>query len=145
MKNFLALTLAASLTVNTAFAQSAPQPQMDVTVIHQNTAETAEHIIVPALAILMVLLVLTAANDGGMMSYAHAASDERLKEDIVRIGTTEAGFGIYEWSYIGSDQRFRGVMAQEVMQYRPDAVTPMLGGYLAVNYDALGLTMELVD
>ncbi len=145
MKNVLALTLATSLTISTAFAQNAPQPEMDVTVIHQNTAESAEQIFVPVLALLMVILVLSASNDGGMMSYAHAASDERLKEDIVRVGTAEAGFGIYEWSYIGSDQRFRGVLAHEVMQYRPDAIAPMIGGYLAVDYDALGLTMEMVD
>lgn len=49
-------------------------------------------------------------------------SDERLKENVRRIGTTEAGYGIYEFNYKGDDRRYRGVIAQEVRQYRPDLV-----------------------
>jgi hypothetical protein len=35
----------------------------------------------------------------------------------------------------------RGVMAQEVMQTRPDAVSTHPLGFYMVNYDALGLEM----
>jgi hypothetical protein len=49
-------------------------------------------------------------------------SDERLKENVKRIGTTEAGYGVYEFNYKGDNRRYRGVVAQEVRQYRPDLV-----------------------
>ena len=41
-------------------------------------------------------------------------SDERLKRDIVPVGI-ENGFNTYEFRYIWGTQRYKGVMAQEVM------------------------------
>jgi len=49
-------------------------------------------------------------------------SDERLKENVHRIGTSDAGYGIYEFNYKGDTRRYRGVIAQEVRQYRPNLV-----------------------
>ncbi|PCJ97834.1 MAG: hypothetical protein COA45_09100 [Zetaproteobacteria bacterium] len=70
-------------------------------------------------------------------------SDVRLKENIILIGE-ELGHNIYEFDYLDGSGRFRGVMAQEVMESRPDAVTRHSNGYLAVNYDKLGLRMVRV-
>ena len=53
------------------------------------------------------------------------------------------GFNLYEFNYLGSDNRYKGVMAQEVMKQRPDAVDSR-DGILRVNYDAIGLQLEAV-
>lgn len=72
---------------------------------------------------------------------AYAASDRRLKENIDPAGERN-GFNLYKFNYKDlPDQKFIGVMAQEVQESRPDAVHE-IDGYLAVDYDALGLKME---
>ena len=45
---------------------------------------------------------------GGMMS------DIRVKHDIALIGHLDNGLGFYRFSYIGENQAYVGVMAQEV-------------------------------
>ena len=53
---------------------------------------------------------------------------------------------LYEFNYIDiPGRRFRGVMADEVQKLRPDAVTMMESGFMAVDYGALGLEMTQVD
>ncbi len=69
-------------------------------------------------------------------------SDFRLKENINHVGEKN-GFNLYDFNYIGNPVRYRGVMAQEVADVRPDAVTE-IGGFLAVNYGAIGLEMVRV-
>jgi len=60
-------------------------------------------------------------------------SDERLKEDIDKIGELVDGQPVYRYRYIG-DNVFRiGLMAQDVEKTNPDAVTEV-GGYKAVDY-----------
>jgi hypothetical protein len=50
------------------------------------------------------------------------------------------GIGIYRFRYKGSDHTtYVGVMAQEVENITPDAVSRDRDGYLRVNYDRLGL------
>ena len=65
-----------------------------------------------------------------------AASDIRLKKNIKRIGTHALGIGIYAYDYIW-DKSAIGVMAQEVLKVKPEAVIIMPNGYYAVNYGAL--------
>ena len=72
---------------------------------------------------------------GSALPYAAAISDRRLKSNIVRIGEHPLGIGIYEYDIFGS--RERGVMAQEVLEVRPEAVIHLPSGYMAVNYGAL--------
>lgn len=76
---------------------------------------------------------------GSALRYAPAAitaiSDRRLKSNIVRIGEHPLGIGIYEYDIFGN--RERGVMAQEVLEVRPEAVIHLPSGYMAVNYGAL--------
>lgn len=62
-------------------------------------------------------------------------SDERLKSNIHRIATHPIGIGIYEYDIFGRHEI--GVMAQEVLKVKPEAVVMMPNGYLAVNYGAL--------
>lgn len=63
------------------------------------------------------------------------ASDRRLKSNIVRVGEHPLGIGVYEYDIGG--QRQRGVMAQEVMEVKPEAVLQHPAGYLMVNYGML--------
>jgi hypothetical protein len=64
-------------------------------------------------------------------------SDRRLKRNIVRTGTHPLGIGLYEFSYIGRTARHTGVMAQEVLTVRPEAVIIGPGGFYRVDYGAI--------
>jgi hypothetical protein len=80
----------------------------------------------------------------GSLGSLFMPSDRRLKKDIVPAGEKN-GFNLYEFSYLDSPTRFRGVMADEVATVRPDAIHVRDDGMMMVNYAALGLTMETVD
>lgn len=68
---------------------------------------------------------------------AVAMSDVRFKENITYTGKeTKDGIPIVEFNYINSDQRYRGVIAQDAEEKRPDAVTE-INGYKYVYYGAL--------
>ena len=78
---------------------------------------------------------------GGMASTQ--MSDRRVKEDIVRIGQHPVGVGIYRFRYktpyaemYGNGRRI-GVMADEVAEKYPDAVSRNADGYLSVDYGKL--------
>lgn len=58
-------------------------------------------------------------------------SDERLKENIRRVGHTDAGVDVYVYNYIGDPSVHMGVMAQDVPEAR--VVDPATGYYL-VDY-----------
>jgi hypothetical protein len=69
-------------------------------------------------------------------------SDARLKDNITRIGRL-GDFGWYEWDWndkardVGADKQPNyGVIAQEVQEVKPDAVS-MYRGYLTVNYQEI--------
>ena len=72
---------------------------------------------------------------------AKVASDIRLKEDIQLFDTLPSGVNIYTWRWneegkrIGAD-RYPGfgVLAQEIQETHPDAVSEGEDGYLLVNY-----------
>ncbi len=76
----------------------------------------------------------------GALGSMFTKSDARLKTHIKPVGVKN-GHVIYEWRYIGSKMRYRGVMAQDVIDFVPSAVI-VQNGYYAVNYDMLGLEME---
>ena len=65
-------------------------------------------------------------------------SDVRLKEDVQRVGTTVFGLPLYHFRYLGKPETYEGVMAHEVLQVMPDAVSVASDGYYRVNYSALG-------
>jgi len=68
----------------------------------------------------------------GMFSFT---SDIRLKSNIERVGTHPLGIGVYEYDIDG--HRERGVMAQEVLNVKPEAVLMGDDGFYMVNYGAL--------
>lgn len=74
------------------------------------------------------------ADSAGMGAFM---SDERLKHDIQKLGERPDGLGVYAFSYLGSKVRHIGVMAQEVLKVKPEAVLTTLSGYMAVNYGML--------
>ena len=71
-------------------------------------------------------------------------SDKTLKENIVKVGQSPSGFNIYEWNYLWSPERFRGVIAQEVQKINPQAVLSNIFGYLMVDYNKLDVNMERI-
>jgi hypothetical protein len=89
-------------------------------------------------------------------------SDCNAKQDVVRIGTHPDGFGLYLFNYKpgyrqhvdsitvcnsartqqpGTGFRHFGVMAQEIQQLVPMAVTSDAGGLLQVDYHRLGIRL----
>lgn len=69
-------------------------------------------------------------------------SDARLKDNVTHIGE-DKGYNIYTWEWndkaveLGIDTPTVGVMAQEVLETNPDAVSVSDNGYYQVNYGAL--------
>jgi hypothetical protein len=84
-----------------------------------------------------------AASDIGMaLSIASMFSDVRLKENVVHVGTAPSGISIYEWNYKWSKQRYRGAIAQDVLNFKPEAVVIMEPGFLGVKYGLIDVSME---
>lgn len=83
---------------------------------------------------------------GGLLSIGAGIlgifSDADLKENIVEVARRADGIGIYEYNFKGFTKRWRGVLAQEVLTARPDAVSVGEGGVMSVDYLALGMQME---
>jgi hypothetical protein len=65
----------------------------------------------------------------------YGMSDIRLKSNIVKVGDHPLGIGVYEYDIFG--RREHGVMAQEVLTVKPEAVIQRPDGYLMVDYGAL--------
>lgn len=74
---------------------------------------------------------------GGMMGM----SDKRLKHNYHIIGKSPSGINIYEFSYLGSNDRFIGVMASEV----PQASIMTESGYLMVDYSKIDVQFKQVN
>ena len=71
-------------------------------------------------------------------------SDKRLKDNLRWVGTDGRGNNWYEWDWnsqaklVGAHkQPAWGVIAQEVQEYHPEAVTEGPGGFLKVDYEVL--------
>ncbi len=69
-------------------------------------------------------------------------SDIELKHDVVLLGHLANGLGYYRFSYLGSSKPYVGVIAQEVQNLVPEAVTRGRDGYLRVYYEQLGLKLR---
>jgi hypothetical protein len=76
---------------------------------------------------------------------ALAASDIRLKRDIVKLTKFVNGLTAYCFRYLWDDTFYVGVMAHEVAQHTPDAVVRGSDGYLRVNYGRLGIPFMTLD
>ena len=87
---------------------------------------------------------MTNGSDSGP---ARKNSQSDLKENIVRIGDHPLGIGLYLFDYkpefrdrCGHGRRF-GVMADEVEQVVPEAVSVDQNGYKQVDYALLGIAV----
>ncbi len=74
---------------------------------------------------------------------AYAKSDIHLKENITHIGESN-GFPLYTFQYKGEPELYQGVMAQDVLKSRPDAVM-QIDGFLAVDYSKIGVEFKRVQ
>ena len=63
------------------------------------------------------------------------ASDSRLKENIKAVGKLDNGLTVYCFNYKGSNIPQIGLIAQEVMEIKPEAVVEGNDGFLRVRYD----------
>ena len=86
------------------------------------------------------MLSKTTADNGGSGPITN--SDRRLKTNISHIGATVFGLPLYRFCYLGSDEMFTGVMAQDVLGVMPQAVSRDAAGFYRVNYDMLGIKMQ---
>jgi hypothetical protein len=77
----------------------------------------------------------------GGSSGSSSSSDARLKQDVVLLKKLDNGLNLYRFRYIGQDQLYVGVMAQEVRKVDPVAVMRGRDGYLRVDYGKLGLKL----
>ena len=85
------------------------------------------------------------AATGSIVNKAFAGSDIGLKENLEYIEKSPSGINIYEWNYVGDDQRYRGAIAQDLIaQGKYDAVSEQDNGYLAVDYSQLDVQMTPV-
>lgn len=73
---------------------------------------------------------------GGSLGAAALISDIRLKTNIKKIGKKN-GHNWYSFKYLGDPIFHTGVMAQEVLKVKPEAVITLSSGHYAVNYGAL--------
>lgn len=73
-------------------------------------------------------------------------SDERLKEDIKHIGYSPSGLKIYSWKYKHNPcATFSGVMAQDILNIIPEAISTDERGYYMVNYKLLDVDMHNIS
>ena len=91
---------------------------------------------------------LAVGQDNPFPAGKNAGSDRRYKENIQRVDTHPAGFGLYLFDYKpeyrdaeGHGRRF-GVMADEVEAIVPSAVVRDARGYARVDYAQLGITLN---
>ena len=69
-------------------------------------------------------------------------SDLRLKEDVRCIGATVLDLPLYTFRYRDREGMYEGVMAQDVLKVRPDAVLVGSDGFYRVDYSKLGIRLK---
>lgn len=79
---------------------------------------------------------------GSSSNTTRSISDVRLKRNVVRIGTHGSGCGLYRFRYLWSETPYIGALAQDVLMHAPHAVTSGPGGFLGVDYAAIGMTLQ---
>lgn len=79
------------------------------------------------------------SGDGTQTQDNGSNSDRRLKRDMVQIGNTVEGVAVYRFRYLWSSTQMVGVMAQDILDLFPAAVTIGPHGYYHVNYKHVGI------
>jgi hypothetical protein len=74
-------------------------------------------------------------------------SDRVLKKDIIRVGASPSGIPTYNFKFIGDITRsvYYGVMAQDLQESHPDAVSKGQDGYLMVDYSLIDVDYQRVS
>jgi hypothetical protein len=67
-------------------------------------------------------------------------SDARAKQNVKKVGVSPKGVNIYEYNYVGSKERYQGVMAHEV----PWAVVKRKGDFDLVDYSKVDVKLKKV-
>lgn len=70
---------------------------------------------------------------GGAGGFMAMLCDERAKENKVLLYVDDDGIPVYEFSYLGSKERYTGKMAQDIQKVAPDEVREGENGYLYVS------------
>ncbi len=74
-----------------------------------------------------------------------AFSDIRLKENIKKVGKSKLGINIYEWNYINESDKFRGVIAQELVGTKFEKALSLKQGFYFVDYTNLDVEFEKIN
>lgn len=138
-KLLLCGTATFALTVGAAQAGGLGEPVMEPEVVEAATSSSSSGLIVPFLLLLLIIAASSGNGSGGI-----AASDARAKTDIEWVGMARGNIPLYQYRYKGSQVRFEGVMAQDILQIQPDAVLHGSTGLMAVDYAKLGLRLKIV-
>ena len=72
---------------------------------------------------------------GGWARAGGLGSDIRMKRDIARVGKLDDGTPVYRFRYIGKPEMHIGVMAQDIIDDKPDAVMMGDDGFYRVDYE----------
>ena len=94
-----------------------------------------------ALGTASVLSGIFGGNNKGRGDDIQYVSDVQLKEDIKLVGKSPSGLNVYNFKYIGEDETYQGVMAQEV----PWAASVADNGYLQVDYSKVDVDFKKVN
>ncbi len=144
-------TAAFALSIGAAQAGGMAEPVMEPAVVEAATSSSSGGLIVPLLLLLIIAAAASggsgaaaggAASGGGVI--AGAVSDRRVKTDLTWVGLTPDAIPVYRYRYIGLSTRFEGVMAQDVLARRPDAVVLNARGPMAVDYAKLGQSLRVL-
>ncbi|MBB5074332.1 hypothetical protein HNQ69_001470 [Bartonella callosciuri] len=80
----------------------------------------------------------------GFMGGILGLCDMRAKENIIPVGEKK-GYPLYNFNYKGDPQRYCGVLAQDVLRLKPDAVfVNAKTKLLHVDYNKIGFQMEKI-
>jgi hypothetical protein len=113
---------------------------------YQGQPSTALGYLAQALGATQVPQNQSTSSNPGLFGWASMllGSDVRLKKNIRRVGKTPGGHNLYAWdwkkqakSVFGKTGSDMGVLAQEVMETRPDLVVQFPDGYYRVNYGGI--------
>jgi hypothetical protein len=72
-------------------------------------------------------------------------SDIRAKGGVERVGEAGRDLPLYRFRYKGGSDEYIGVMAQDVLEVMPEAVSVGADGYYRVDYAKLGISMVRVE
>ena len=75
---------------------------------------------------------------------AGVKSDRRLKTNIIKLGESISGLGIYKFNYIGKAKQYIGTMADEVIKIFPKAAILNSDGFYSVDYSLIDVNFKEV-